>query len=182
MASVRKALWLSPQDYLDGELHSDIKHEYVAGYVYAMTGASEPHNLITGNLFAALHAHLRGKPCRVFINVMKVRTETAFYYPDIMVCCDPGDTEAYYKTCPALIIEVLSPTTERADTLEKRIAYQTLTSLQEYVLVVQERPEVNIYRRIVDGWELETLSAGDQVSLRSVDLQLPIELIYEDVL
>ncbi|MEZ5581791.1 MAG: Uma2 family endonuclease [Candidatus Competibacteraceae bacterium] len=118
MASVRKALWLSPQDYLDGELHSDIKHEYVAGYVYAMTGANEPHNLITGNLFAALHFHLRGKLCRVFINDMKVRTEAAFYYPDIMVCCDPDDTETYYKTHPTLIIEVLSPTTERADTLE----------------------------------------------------------------
>lgn len=181
MATLQKAQCLSPEEYLDGELHSDIKHEYVAGYVYAMTGASESHNLITGNLHAALHGHLRAKPCRVFINDMKVRTEVAFYYPDIMVCCDPEDAETYYKTRPVLIIEVLSPTTERADTLEKRIAYQTMVSLQEYVLVAQDKHEVNIYRRSTDGWDLETLNEGDQVFLRSVQLRLPIEQIYEDI-
>lgn len=93
MASVQKAERLSPEDYLEGEKQSEFRHEYVAGYVYAMTGASEAHNLIAGNLHAALHAHLRGGSCRVFINDMKVRVADAFYYPDLMVCCDPADAE-----------------------------------------------------------------------------------------
>ena len=142
MASISKAETISPQEYLAGEEYSSVRHEYVAGYVYAMTGASETHNLMAGNLHAALHAHLRGKPCRVFVNDMKVRVDDDFYYPDLLVCCDPADNAAYYKTRPILLIEVLSPTTEPADTLEKRIAYQTLESLQEYVLVAQDRLEI----------------------------------------
>lgn len=181
MAILRKAEWLSPEEYLAGERESDIKHEYVAGYVYAMTGASDTHNLIAGALYSALRAHLRGGPCRVFIADMKVRTAEAFYYPDVMVSCDPADTEAYYKTRPCLIIEVLSPTTERADSLEKRIAYQTLDSLQEYALVAQDRQEIMLYRRAADGWDLITFSTGDRVEFRSVGLELPIEQVYEDV-
>ncbi len=181
MTSVRKIEWLSPEEYLEGEKRSTIRHEYVAGQLYAMTGASDTHNLIAGALYATLRAHLRGGPCRVFIADMKVRTAEAFYYPDVLVSCDPADTEPYYKTRPGLIIEVSSPSTERADALEKRIAYQSLESLQEYALVSQERPEVLLYRRTSEGWDLLTFGSGDRVEFRSVDLELPIEAIYEDM-
>jgi Uma2 family endonuclease len=171
---------LTPEAYLEGELHSDVRHEYVAGHVYAMVGASRAHNRIAGNLYTALHGYLRGGPCQVFIADMKVRTAAAFYYPDVVVSCDPADQHEYYCERPLLIIEVLSPSTDRADTLEKRIAYQALTSLQEYVLVPQDNMEVRIYRRRGDSWELETYAAGDQVALHSVGLDLPIEQIFAD--
>jgi Uma2 family endonuclease len=89
------------EDYLSGELRSETRHEYLGGSVYAIAGASEEHNLIATNLAAALHAHLRGKPCLVFIVDMKVRLLVArddvFYYPDLMVACDPRDTDRYFK-------------------------------------------------------------------------------------
>src|SRR2546423_8717771 len=96
METAKKLGMVTVGDYLSGELRSEVRHEYVGGSVYAMAGASEEHNAIAGNLFAALHAHLRGKPCRVFFVDMKVRlliTHTdIFYYPDLMVACDPRDT------------------------------------------------------------------------------------------
>lgn len=183
MSTLQKSHWINPEDYLEGEKISELKHEYVAGYVHAMTGASDAHNLIAGNLYIMLRSHLqrKSKPCQVFISDMKVRTDNAFYYPDIVVTCNPDDNERYYKSSPSLIIEVLSPTTERADALEKRIAYQTLTSLQEYVLVAQDKQEVHVYRRNNSEWDLETFLAGDQVRFVSVDLQIAIGQIYQDV-
>jgi Uma2 family endonuclease len=181
MATAHKIETISLEDYLAGEQDGDCRHEYVAGYVYAMTGASEAHNLICTNLVAMLHPHLRGKPCRVFVNDMKVRVGDNFYYPDLMVCCDPSDNAKYFKTDPVLLIEVLSPSTKRTDVLEKRIAYQSLQTLQEYVLVAQDRVGMSIYRRIDNGWELETLAIGDTVFLRSIGLETAIETIYEDI-
>lgn len=181
MSILKKSVLTSVEAYLDGEKHSEVKHEYVAGHVYAMVGVSEPHNLITGNLHALLHAHLRGTECRVFFADMKVRTQDAFYYPDVAVSCDRTDTEIYYKTAPRLIIEVLSPSTQRIDTQEKRIAYQTLTSLQEYVLVSQDQAQIHIHRRRPEGWELEVCTAEDRLRLESVDLDVPVSNVYENV-
>jgi Uma2 family endonuclease len=181
MSIVQRRVNITPDEYLEGEQYSDVKHEYVAGRLYAMVGASEPHNLIVGNLHAVLHTHLRGGPCRVLISDMKVRIADSFYYPDVLVCCDEADKHPYYKTRPVLIVEVLSPSTEPRDTLEKRIAYQSLASLQEYALAAQDRLEVKVYRRTADGWDLETSTAGDRVRLSSVGLEIPIERIYEDV-
>jgi Uma2 family endonuclease len=181
MSTLQKRILLSPEDYLEGEKHSDIRHEYVAGHVYAMVGASEPHNLIAGNLFVALHTHLRGSDCRVFMSDMKVRVGEAFYYPDVMVTCDKADDHVYYKIRPVLIVEVASPTTEPRDSLEKCAAYQSLPSLKEYLLVAQDRLEIRIYRRIPEGWELESYFQGDRLRLASVDLDLPVEAVYERV-
>ena len=88
--------FISVDEYLGGEKLAEVRHEFVAGHVFAMAGASEEHNFIAGNIFAALHAHLQGKSCRVFLAEMKARllaSETdIFYYPDVMVACDPRDT------------------------------------------------------------------------------------------
>ena len=181
MSIVQKCISLPVEDYLEGECHSDVRHELVAGQVYAMVGASSNHNLIAGNIFSALHAHLRGKPCQAFMSDMKVRVANDFYYPDVMVSCDPADRHDYYREKPVLVIEVLSPATEGRDSLEKRIAYQSLPSLQEYVLVAQDKTELCIYRNTGNGWLREICRAGDQVTLQSVGLNMPIEAIFEDV-
>ncbi|MEQ6340478.1 MAG: Uma2 family endonuclease [Gammaproteobacteria bacterium] len=176
---------LSIADYLEGELRSQVRHEYVAGRVFAMAGASETHNLIAGNLYTVLRAHLRGGGYRTFMSDMKVRVEKmqAFYYPDVLVTCDPDDIEQYHKSRPCLIIEVLSPATETIDRREKLLAYQVLDSLKEYVLVTQDRMQVEVYRRDgADGWWVDTYTGGEGVHLESVGLTLSIASVYEDVL
>ena len=176
---------LNVADYLEGELRSQVRHEYVAGRVFAMAGASEAHNLIAGNLYTALRTHLRGGGCRTFMSDMNVRVEKmqAFYYPDVLVTCDPEDTEQYYKSQPCLIIEALSPATETIDRREKLLAYQSLDSLKEYVLVTQDRMQVEVYRRDgVGGWWVDTYTGGEEIHLESVGLTLSIASVYEDVL
>lgn len=148
---------LSEQDFLQGELSSEIRHEYVDGEVYAMAGAGEAHNLIAGNVFARLREFSRGGPCRVFISDMKLHVKTwkAYYYPDVMVTCDPADSQSHFKERPILVVEVLSPGTESTDRREKMLAYRTLSSLREYVLIATDKRQVEIYRRDEqDEWQL----------------------------
>jgi Uma2 family endonuclease len=113
---------ISIDEYLQGEERGEVRHEYIGGEVYAMVGTSDRHNMIAGNLFAALHPRLRGGPCRLFTSDMKVRlrvaSDEAFYYPDLMVARDPADAATYFRTRPRLIVEVLSETTERIDRRE----------------------------------------------------------------
>lgn len=173
---------LSVADYLDGELRSQVRHEYVAGRVFAMAGASEAHNLIAGNLYTALRAHLRGGGCRTFMSDMKVRVEKmqAYYYPDVLVTCDPADSEQYHKSRPCLILEVLSPATESIDRREKLLAYQVLDSLKEYVLVTQDRMQVEVYRRDgAGGWWVDTYAGDEGIRLESVGLTLSMASVYE---
>jgi Uma2 family endonuclease len=177
---------LTAEEYLKLEQDAEIRHEYVAGQIYAMSGASEAHNLIVGNIFAILRPHLRGSSCRSFVSDMKVKVKTQqadiFYYPDLLVTCDPNDNKKYFKTNPSLIVEVLSNSTETTDRREKRINYQTLGSLQEYVLVSQNEIKVEIYRRDNNGnWTVETLGKNDNLALDSVGLTLTMADIYEDV-
>src|SRR5918999_4709690 len=180
MAIAASRLPISIEQYLEAELTAPVKHEYVAGRIYAMVGTSKAHNLVALALASALRSHLHGGPCQVFMADIKVyvKNATAFYYPDVVVACDRGDSDPYVVTKPLLIIEVLSPSTERIDREEKLHNYQMLERLQEYVLVAQERREVQIYRRSASGWELEVYLTGDQVRLSSVGLELPIQSIY----
>jgi len=185
MSTVEKVECLSVEEYLACERDSDIRHEYIDGELYAMVGASRPHNLITGNLHAALHNHLRGSPCRVYSHDMKVRIEAAnrFYYPDLMVCCSAVEAEPdeYYETKPVLVIEVLSPSTAPRDRWEKRITYQRLESLLEYVLVAQDTIHAEIYRRLPGGWEREACQVNDKMRLPSIGFELALTAIYEGV-
>jgi Uma2 family endonuclease len=109
-----------------------------------------------------------------------VRLGDVFYYPDVLVSCSEKDVHPYYKTEPILIIEVTSPSTELKDSLEKRIAYQSLASLQEYVLANQDKQEIKVYRRAENGWDLETFAEGERVRLASVNLEVPMEAVYEN--
>lgn len=169
--------------YLTGEENSELRHEYIGGQIYAMTGASDRHGLIITNLIAFLRPQMRGSGCQVFANDMKVRLfiggDDIFYYPDVLLSCDPNDREPYYRTHPCLIIEVLSNSTERIDRREKLLAYQTLPSLREYLLIAQNRREVQIHRRS-QQWAAEIFTTG-AVPLNCLDCALPIAMIYEEV-
>ncbi len=146
----------SVEDYLAFEEHSEIKHEYINGEIYAMSGASVRHNQIAGNLFARLLNRLRGSPCQVFFADVKLHLKEVgvdiFYYPDLMVCCDPNERDPYYRTRPCLIVEVLSSGTARTDQQEKLFAYKRLDSLQGYLLLEQERIGATLHWRENSDW------------------------------
>ena len=113
---------------------------------------------------------------------VKVQNVDIFYYPDLLVTCDPSDQERYFKTSPNLIVEVLSNFTETTDKREKRVNYQSIKSLQEYVLVSQDEIRVEVYRKDnEDNWTVETLGKDDNLQLDSVGLTLTMAEIYEDI-
>jgi len=183
-AMVRQDL-LSVEDYLSGEQDGDIKHEYIAGTVYAMAGASSDHNLIGLNLAFAARSHLKGKPCKVFVFDLKVRLKISeddvFYYPDVMVACDPRDIHPHYLNFPKILVEISSESTERLDRREKLLAYQTIETLEEYFIVAQERHEVTLYRR-ANNWKPEvSANIKDTINLESIKLGIPLTAIYEGV-
>lgn len=174
---------ISVDEYIQGELESDVRHEYMGGEVYAMVGASDRHNLIAGNLFAALRPLVRGTPCQVFMSDMKVRLRVAeedvFYYPDIVLACDAEDRATYFRSHPCLIVEVLSEGTARVDRREKLLAYSSIESLQEYLLLSQDRQEAELHRR-QDGWRAVRFTQG-AVPLTCLETEIPLATIYEDV-
>ncbi len=180
LAQIRETL--SVADYLDGEEIAAERHEYLAGEVHAMSGASARHNLICGNLFAALQRHLAGGPCRVFMADLKVRLsvneEDFFYYPDIMVACNPADQASHFRTQPSVLEEVMSPSTERIDRREKLFAYRTLDSLREYVLIGQDNPEVVAYVRTENQWSTQRPQPDGVLTLPSLEFSLPVAELY----
>lgn len=182
MTTKQALKFVTPEEYLVGERDAQTRHEFVAGQIFAMTGGSVYHNRVTGNIFALLKERLSLQPCDVFISDMKVKTDQAYYYPDVMVVCDPEDRDPYSKISPTVIVEVTSPTTRSTDEREKRLAYLSITSLQEYILAEQDRPEVRIVRRTVAGlWEQEDFGADDPMRVRSLDIVIPMQSIYEGV-
>jgi Uma2 family endonuclease len=182
MSTLHKIERLPVEDYLVSEQHSEVRHEYVAGTIVAMVGGTERHNAITLSLAATLREHLRGRGCRVFASDMKVRVGDVFYYPDVMVVCGTPEPTALFQTSPVILAEVMSDSTEAKDRLEKLVAYQSLPSLNEYVLLAQDKVRADVYRRENDGWQLESLGIGDVLRLASVTFSAPIEKVYEDVL
>jgi Uma2 family endonuclease len=184
IAIPRTADWISPDDYLEGERLAEVRHEYVDGRVYAMAGASDDHNRISGNIFAELLERLRGDRCEPFINDMKVKIPPAFadvyYYPDVLVACDPTDNARYFRERPSVIIEVLSPETERTDRREKAIAYRQIPTVEAYVLVEQERVAATILRRTEPGWQSDVVEGpGSILKLPGIGVEIPLERIYE---
>jgi len=180
--------YFTPEEYLELESHSSFKHEYQRGLMYAMAGAKKSHIKITSNLHVLLANFLGGSPCDVSVADMKVKIETAdcyYYYPDISVTCDKVDLESNenFIIAPKLIIEVLSKSTERFDRTEKFLNYQQLTSLEEYVLVNQNKVQVECYRKQPSGeWHHQCYGVGEIVEILSIDFSCPIEKIYHKVL
>lgn len=176
----KKRSFISQKDYLAGELISEVKHEYIGGDVYAMAGASKNHERITGNIFSKLHAHLENTPYEPFLSDMKAKVAGDFFYPDVMVVCEDKTEHDYYTESPVLIIEVLSKATRKIDQTLKRKAYQSLPSLNEYVLIAQDFVDVEVCRRS-RHWQSEHYFLGDEVYFATVDLSVPVETIYARV-
>lgn len=171
---------MTPGEYLDYEHSQEIRHELVDGYLYAMTGASRRHEEIALNLAAALHAHLRGRPCRAYKGDLKIRVGADFHYPDVFVRCGETavDDDAYAASDPVLVAEVLSPSTQRYDRGDKRLAYWSLPSMREYVLIAQDRPHVELTRH--GGGEPVVLAREEDVlTLDSVEFSMTLAELYE---
>lgn len=176
--------YLSPEDYLEGERVSPIKHEYRRGHVYAMTGAKKPHVIITANLTRILGNHLETSPCIVMASDIKVRLQTAdcYYYPDVVVTCHPEDlaTTEDFIYYPKLVIEVLSKSTAKFDRGEKFMDSQTCSTLEEYVLVSQTHPEVLHYVLRNGSW-IQEESVDQQLHFSSIDCTCPFTDLYRKV-
>jgi Uma2 family endonuclease len=176
---------MTVDEYLEWEARQEIRHEYVNGEIFAMTGGSIPHNDIALNLYRALYPHLRPRGCRVNVSDVKLQlsSSSAYFYPDVIVSCDRQDLNARkFIQHPKLIVEVLSPSTEAKDRGEKFTYYRTIPTLQEYVLIDSEKIAVDCYRR-GEGrmWLYYPYTAGDIITLDSIEFEFPIELLYEGV-
>ena len=186
MPTVNQDVRITADAYLALENKSDVKHEFVSGYVYAMVGSSRAHNLIALALASIIRTHLAGSGSRVYISDMKVyaktREDEVFYYPDVMVSCDDQPPSEYFEDKPKLIVEILSDSTESKDRLEKLNIYTKIESLQEYILVSQKKAQVDVYQKIEDAWMLSSYLDDETISLSSIGLSLPVKAIYADVL
>jgi len=179
---------LSEEAYLASERISAIKHEYYHGHIYAMSGGKEPHNLIAGNTLASLHRQLRRTPCRVYPSDMRVKVLRTglLTYPDVMVMCgQPLFTDAIHDmiTNPTVVIEILSPSTERYDRSMKFQNYRTIDTLHDYLLIAQDQHHIEHYIRQENGqWLLQEVTDLDgEIHIQSIACILRLDDVYEKV-
>ena len=181
--AVRDFPRMSAAEYLQMEKQATNRHEFVNGVVYAMAGGSREHDFIGGDVYASLLSQIE-PPCNVFTSDMKVRiravNDECYYYPDVSISYSDLDNDRYEIAQPSLIVEVLSRSTENADRGYKFDHYRLLPSLQEYVLVYQERPCVEIYRRRTD-WKKETFEPDASITFESIEVSLPVAQFYRRV-
>jgi Uma2 family endonuclease len=172
---------------LSSEEHASVRREYVDGRVFSMTGVTKRHNIIAGNIYSILRSHVRGSQCRAYISDVEVKVESAnsFYYPDVMVSCEPFDHKSVWTSAPRLIVEVLSRFTAAIDRREKVLAYRQIDSLREYLIVYQTKQQAELHRKNEDGhWDIFEFGQGAELKLESIpvgSLQMSVAAIYEDV-
>ena len=190
--AIRHANFISEEEYLEAEERAEVRHEYVNGFVFlkdgmqGMAGGTRQHATLSGNVFAALHAALRGKRCRPYVENMKLRVrreeDVQFFYPDVMVVCQPSESEVW-EDAPRVIFEVLSEGTERTDRIEKRDAYLGIPSLSAYVVLDSRRLDALVFRRVGEEWTTETMQdAAGVIDLPGIECRLPLATVYEGVL
>jgi Uma2 family endonuclease len=184
MGLAEKVEYISVEEYLEGEKSSQLRHEFIDGQVFAMAGASKRHNQIIQNIGYRLRTRLQETDCEIYLESIKVRpNEITFYYPDIVVTCDTDDYDEYVVHQPLLIVEVISPTSERTDRYEKLQIYRRIPSLREYVIVWQEEMLVEIHRRDESqAWTVERFSQAEaEFNLNSIDFALNLSEIYQAI-
>lgn len=188
MVAVVKPPYISPQEYLERERTAQQKSEYFAGTIYAMSGASVAHNTISANLIGDLWSQFKGKPCRVFVSDMKVRVGTTglYAYPDAVALCGEAHFDDRHRDVllnPALVFEVLSPSTEAYDRGVKFNHYQHLDSLTDYILISQDRIRLERYQRQADGsWRYTCHEDSEEVvRFAAMDCELHLADIYDKV-
>lgn len=182
--ALRKTAWITPDDYLAAEQASRRdRHEYVDGEVYLMTGGTVNHNTLAMNIGFALRQHLKGSPCRVQINDVRlhVAADNCYFYPDVFVHCGNVDPNASTVTEARVVVEVLPPSTAGYDRIAKFAHYRQLASLQEYVLVNTEVQWVEVYQLGDDGdWRFHAYGYDETLRLSSIDFALTVAELYAD--
>ncbi len=178
--------YMSLEEYFEFEENSQLRHEYVNGYVYAMSGPSLAHVRITGELFFAFKTHLRGTACEPFASDAKLRiqadSDDIVYYPDVVVACNRHEWGESFVCNPKLVIEVLSPSTKHIDRREKAMTYRRVSSIEEYALVRQDEFELTLHRRI-DKWRPQVFCGPESVAqFRSIGLTVPLANLYAGTL
>lgn len=172
--------------YLAWEAEQEERHEFIAGETFAMSGGTDAHATITLNLAIALRSHMRGSPCRVFMNTMKLRVEAsdAYFYPDAFVTCAETDrNNGDAKHSAVFIAEILSPSTSAFDRGRKFEHYRKLPDLREYLLVDTERMAADLFRKDATGhWVLYPYAENETIELASIGLDIPVAALYDEVL
>ncbi len=175
------------EQYAALENEAEYKSEFIAGRIYAMSGGTPYHSLIAGNIIRELGNLLKRGLCQVFtsdlrVGIMPIDVET---YPDVTVVCGELHVNPFDKNSiinPSVIFEVLSPSTERYDRGEKWARYRRLDSLEEYLLVSQDKPEVEQYVRQESGWSYKAVEGLDAASVLTVlGVTLPLAEIYDRI-
>ncbi len=175
---------ISAQDYLEGEKISQIKHEYLDGEVYEMAGTSIRHNRIIRNLLSRLNEKLDGSDCETFFVDIKVYVKklNRYYYPDLLVVCGEINQNEHFTNSPLIIIEILSPSTALTDRREKMFAYKEIESLEEYILIEQNKIYAEIYRRRTDGlWSWIEFDENEEIEFDSIGFKTRMTDIYEGI-
>lgn len=191
MTAAEKIPLVSVEEYQELELASDVRHEYLGGYLYAMAVAKTVHNRLAGAFYGMLYNQLRGQPCEPFNSDMKVRIKrpnhTRFYYSDGMIVCTPNGPDDSFQDNPVVIAEVISESTRRIDEGEKRDFYLSLPSLSVYLLIETDKPCVFAYRRTGDGADVGSFQTEQYrgleaiVPLEKISAELPLRELYERV-
>lgn len=187
MNAAEKMQFVSIDDYLDGELHSEIRHEYVDGFVYAMTGGTGNHSRIKVRVLSVLERQLQGSQCVPYDSDFKVRiarnNRTYFYYPDASVFCETDLASATFGHNPVVIIEVLSDSTRRTDMNEKCDNYLSIPSLQTYVMLEQDQVQATVYQRGSSGeFDAMVYQGGESVvPLAGIGASLPLAELYRGI-
>ena len=186
MSAGRIPAQITTDDYLQGELLSQVRHEYLDGRVYAMAAAGERHDRIAMNAAFHLRGPASGGDCGVYMSDIRVqvRDGNGYYYPDVMVACSPDDDHQLYKRSPCLIVEVLSPGTETIDRREKWSAYSAIESLRYYLLISSQHRQIEYFvRNADDTWETTEIDSDETLTIQCGDYhaELSLDALYEDV-
>lgn len=177
---------MTAAEFLAWDETQTIKHEFVRGEVFMMTGGADRNYTVALNMAMALRNHLRGSPCRVYGSDVKLRVEAAdsYFYPDLMVTCSAADAaDRLIKREPLLVVEVLSPSTAAFDRGDKFASYRQLPSLVEYLLVDVDTRSCDLFRKRKDDglWVLHPSAPGEGVVLSSVNLALSADALWADL-
>ena len=167
------------EEYLKQEIHSEIRHEYVDGKVYAMAGESKRHEEIILNIVQALRSTAKTKGCRLQTKTIQLQvSSTRYRYPDIMInCLDNNDPRV--EDTPCFLLEVISDSTADTDSHKKLGEYTRLPSVQRYVLVEQHSRLVVVYKRQKDLWLVETIEENGKIDIPCISAALTLDQIYD---
>ena len=180
-APVRQAT--SFDEFLELEIHSQERHEFVDGNLFVMPGGTDRHNGIALNLVMILRPIVLKRGCQLYANDVLIRTPDEIgYYPDVFITCDSSEDSPRVKRRPNTIVEVLSDTTEKFDRTEKLRNYRTIPSLEMYVLLEQDSILAEVYAKQHDGsWRHDVLREGSSIAFSSLDLMVPLADLYENL-